>query len=325
MNIDVHAHMVPASLLAKLGAEAAKFPSMKMEPANGSLAFALPNGSRTRAISPALSDVAARLAWMDEQGIDRQLVGGWLDMFGYELPPGEGEAWARLINEDLLAFCADEPRFVALPTVPLQDGAAAARVLSEVMDAGAPGVMIGTQPRGRGGVLDAADLDPFWQLASDRRALVFIHPVFDSGDERVADYGLANAIGRVTDATIAVARLLCSGHPTRYAGARILACVGGGALPFALGRLKRNHALNPDEVADPLEQLRALYFDTILHDVKALRFLTDLVGTERVMMGSDKPFPIGDPEPAKIIEQGGFTPAECQRMLGRTAAKLFDL
>ena len=149
--------------------------------------------------------------------------------------------------------------------------------------------------------------------------------MFDSGDERVGDYGLANALGRVTDATIAVARLLCSGHPTRYSGAKILACVGGGALPWALGRLKRNHSLHPDDMADPLEQLRALYFDSILHDVKALRFLIDLVGADRVMMGSDKPFPIGDPEPAKIIETGGFSPAECGQMLGGTAVELFGL
>ena len=92
---------------------------------------------------------------MDKQGIDRQVVGGWLDWFGYELPAAEGEAWCRLINEAQLAAAKAEPRFVPLATVPLQDGARAAAVLKAAIAAGFPGAMICTLPRGIGSVLDA--------------------------------------------------------------------------------------------------------------------------------------------------------------------------
>jgi aminocarboxymuconate-semialdehyde decarboxylase len=102
---------------------------------------------------------------MDQQGIDAQVVGGWVDMFGYELPSQEGEAWSRLINNALLAAAKAEPRFVPLAAVPLQDGQRAAAVLKAAMDAGLPGTMIGTLPRGVGSVLDDADLDPFWAAA----------------------------------------------------------------------------------------------------------------------------------------------------------------
>ena len=77
------------------------------------------------------------------------------------------------------------------------------------MAAGFPGAMIGTLPRGVGSTLDTADLDPFWQAADETGAFIHIHPSFDAGDVRVNDFGLANGLGRITDAVVAVARLIC--------------------------------------------------------------------------------------------------------------------
>ena len=177
----------------------------------------------------------------------------------------------------LAAAAKAEPRFVPLATVPLQDGAAAAEVLRAAIAAGFPGVMIGTLPRGVGSVLDAPDLAPFWQAADDTGAVVHIHPSFDAGDVRVNDYGLANAVGRITDALIAVSRLISAGHVARYAKAKIVVPMGSAGLPFLLGRLARNHAITPG-LGDPAEALRHIYTDTILHDPRVLRFVVDMVG-----------------------------------------------
>src|SRR5262249_25948376 len=149
------------------------------------IAFAFAGGKPTRPVSKGLSDAASRLAWMDQQGIDRQVVGGWVDMFGYELPAAEGEAWSRLINEALLAAARAAPPFVPLAAVPPQGGARAAAVLEAAIAAGFPGAMIGTLPRGVGSVLDAADLDPFWAAADRTGAVIHIHPSYDAGDVRV--------------------------------------------------------------------------------------------------------------------------------------------
>src|SRR5262249_57529962 len=108
-----------------------------------------------------LSDVAARLVWMDKQGIDRHVVGGWPDWFGYELPAAEGEAWCHLFNDAQLAAAKAERRFVPLASVPLQDGARAGAVLKVALAAGFPGAMISTLPRGIGRLLDAAHPPPF--------------------------------------------------------------------------------------------------------------------------------------------------------------------
>ena len=208
--------------------------------------------------------------------------------------------------------------------MPLQDGARAAAVLKDAVSAGAPGVMIGTLPRGIGSVLDAADLDPFWAMADTLGAVVHIHPSFDAGDVRVNDYGLANAVGRISDAIVAVARLLCSGHVTRYANARIVAPMGAAGLPFVLGRLKRNAEITPG-VADPVEAIGRLYVDTILHDARVLQFVIAMLGTERLMMGSDSPFPIGDTEPTRIVAAAGLNADQIAAINGGLAEKVFGI
>jgi aminocarboxymuconate-semialdehyde decarboxylase len=324
MNIDCHAHLVPPDLLAAIRKDKARFPNLRLIEDGGNLAMSFAGGKPTRPVSKPLSDVAGRVAWMQKQEIDKQVVGGWVDMFGYELPGAEGEAWAMLTNEALLAAAKAEPRFVPLATVPLGDGARAAGVLKLAMAAGFPGAMIGTLPRGVGSTLDAADLDPFWAAADATGAVIHIHPSFDAGDVRVNDFGLANGLGRITDAAVAAARLICAGHPTKYKNAKFFAPMGAAALPFVLGRLKRNHAITPG-IGDPAEGLARLYTDTILHDVRVLKFVIEMIGTERLMMGSDMPFPIGDTEPMGIVAQAGLTEAQTKAINGASAAKLFRI
>src|SRR5438445_6743867 len=265
MIIDVHGHLVPTDLLAAIRKERGRFPSLRLIEDGASLAIAFAGGKPSRPIMKGLSDVAARLAWMDKQGIDRHVVGGWPDWFGYELPAAEGEAWCRLFNDTQLAAARAERRFVRHSSVPLQDGARAGAVLKAALAAGFPGAMISTLPRGIGSVLDAADLDPFWAAADETGAVIHIHPSYDAGDARVNDFGLANAVGRITDAMVAVGRLIGSGHVARYANARIVVPMGAAGLPFLLGRLKRNHQTTPG-IGDPVEALGRLYTDTILHD-----------------------------------------------------------
>lgn len=326
MIIDCHAHFVPPSLLEAIRERAADFPSVRIiEHDGGNPGFSFAGFNPTRPVAKGLTDVGARLKWLDEQGIDTQVVGGWLDMFGNELPVAEGAAWARLTNEHLAKAHKDEPRLIPLANVPLQDGVAAAEVLREAHAAGMRGAMIGTQPNGRGGVLDDASLDPFWQAADELGSVLFVHPVFESGDDRVHDYGMANAVGRITDTLIAMSRIIYSGHVARYVNAKIVAGIGGAALPYVLGRLRRNFSLDKDRLGDPDAALASFYYDTILQDTRALRFLSDIVGADRIMMGSDMPFPIGDPEPMKIVEETGFTEAEKASINGGLAARLLQI
>jgi aminocarboxymuconate-semialdehyde decarboxylase len=323
--IDCHAHLVPPSLLDAIRSQAANFPSVRLIEDGGSLGFSFAGGKPTRPVSKPLTDLAGRLQWMDTQKVDRQVVAGWLDMFAYEVPADEGARWSRLINTHLAQTAKDQPRFVPLATVPLQNGKLAAEVLREAHQAGFKGAMIGTQPKGKGGVLDDADLVPFWEAANELGSVIFIHPVFESGDDRVHDYGMANAVGRITDTLIAMSRLIYSGAVTRYGKAKIVAGIGGAALPYVIGRLRRNYSLDKEKLGDPDAALAALYYDTIVQDPRVLRFLADMVGADRIMMGSDMPFPIGDLAPLKIVAETSFSDAERTAINGGLAAKLFGL
>src|SRR5436190_3953061 len=324
MIIDVHGHLVPPDLLAAIRKESGRFPSLRLIEDGASLAIAFAGGKPSRPIMKGLSDVVGRLAWMDKQGIDRHVVGGWPDWFGYELPAAEGEAWCRLFNDAQLAAAKSERRFVPLASVPLQDGARAAAVLKAALAAGFAGAMIGTLPRGIGSVLDAPDLDPFWKAADETGAVIHIHPAFDAGEVRVNDFGLANGAGRVTDAIVAMGRLLCSGHITRYRNVKFFVPIGAAGLPFIIGRLKRNYKITPG-VSDPVEGLGMLYTDTVVHDPRVLRFVVEMIGADRVMLGTDMPFPIGEDDPVKFVGSAGLKPEQVKSINGQLAAKLFRL
>ncbi len=325
MIVDTHAHYVPASLLDALCAERRRFPSVEVLGERGAVRLSFVKQPPTRPVMPRLSDLAQRKEWLQRQRIDRQVVGGWLDMFGYELPAEEGAAWCRFLNEHMRKGAAGFEAFVPLACVPLQSGKLAATILDEALGQGFHGAMIGTQPKGVGGALDGPDLEPFWQVASARQATLFLHPMFACGDDRLNDYDLVNAAGRLTDTTIAVARLLFSGHLTRYPGVKLVISHGGAALPYALGRLKRNFDIHPKDYADPVASFRQLYFDTVLFDPRALEFLCEVAGAEKVMLGSDHPFPIGDPEPAKVVEAASLNDEEKKKILGETAIQLFHI
>jgi aminocarboxymuconate-semialdehyde decarboxylase len=323
--IDIHAHFIPKLLYERFEASSAKFPEVKLLRDEKGIRMQFPGSQPTRPISPKLSDLADRRAWMDRSGIDHQLVGGWLDSFGYELPAGEGLAWSRFYNDCLEEELGEEARFTPLATVPLQHGGLAAEVLAEVLERGFGGVMIGTLPKGNSGNLDDPSLDPFWQAASDLEAPVFLHPMFLCGEPRLSDYDLVNAIGRLADTSIAVSRLLFSGHLLKFPGMKLVISHGGGALPYALGRLARNHRISQGKYADPRKGFEAMFFDSCVFDADSLEYLARKAGPGRVMLGSDQPFPIGDPEPAKVLDGAYFNDALKKGILGETAQSVFRI
>ncbi len=325
MIIDTHAHFTPQSMLDALKKETSRFPSVELLAEDDSYKLGFAGGALTRPLSPKLRDSDGRLEWMEHQCIDAQINGGWLDSFGYELPAEEGAAWSRFMNEFLMTGTDEHEPLVPLATVPLQNGKLAAEVLEEALAAGFGGVMIGTQPHGDSGNLDDPELDPFWEAASSLKATLYLHPMFGCGDPRLLDFGMMNATGRGVDTTIAISRLLFSGHFLKYPGMNFVLSHGGGALPYMLGRLARNVEIAGHDYADPIEGFKTLFFDTVLFDPRALNFLRDIVGAEKIMLGSDYPFPIGDMTPLKVVESADLSEAETELILGKTAMELFNI
>jgi aminocarboxymuconate-semialdehyde decarboxylase len=317
ITVDVHAHAVPAELIGDLAAGRVRFPHIAVERAGHGHALSFCGGPPTRPVAAGLTDAGLRDAWLIKQRIDRQVVGGWLDIFGYELPAGEGADWALALTEGLVALAAQDPRLTPLGTVPLQDPERAAAALADMK--GLPGVMIATRAGDR--ELDDPALTPFWEAADAAGAVVYVHPGF-AGSARYSDFGLVNGLARVEDGTVTLARLLYAGIPARYPRARIVAAHGGAALPYVLGRLARNHSINAGSTADPVESFARLYFDSVVFDPAVLAFLVAKAGRDRVLLGSDYPFPIGDLAPRDVVEGAALRDAARAAILGGNAARL---
>ncbi|HSZ38534.1 MAG TPA: amidohydrolase family protein [Trebonia sp.] len=325
---DVHAHAVPQALLDMLVQGEARFPHVAVRAAKegspaGGLSVVFGDRPPTRPVAPGLTDVGRRREWMAANGVTCQVIGGWLDMFGYDLPAAEGRDWAELFTAQLTDLAAAEPGLVPLGTVALQDPDSAADALAAQRESGLRGVMISTRPGGF--ELDDPRLRPFFEAADDTGAVVYLHPGFGSASARYHDYGLVNGLARLEDTTVALARALYDGIPERYPRMRMVVAHGGGSLPMVLGRLRRNHAINPATTKDPMASFAALYFDSVVFDPLALEFLLRQAEPGHVMLGSDYPFPIGDLNPAAVVQRAQSGDGERGRVLTGTAESVFGL
>jgi len=251
------------------------------------------------------------------------VTGVWADVFGYTLPADEAATWCRLINEATLAELNGVKRVLPLATVPIQSGRHAVQELEAAHAMGFRGLTIGTFAPGM--ELDHADLDGLWATAAQLKMPIFVHPLYLYGEARLASYDLPNAIGRVNDTAIAMSRLLYSGALTRHPDVQMIVAHGGGGVPYALGRLTRNFELNPDAWADPRAGFRQLYFDSVVYDPAPLRYLVELAGADRVMLGSDYPFPILDPAPLEVVRKAGLSEEATDAILSGNACRVFRL
>lgn len=325
--VDIHSHIVPAPVFERFAAQRHAFPNVEMIPEGaGAFRFRFPGAPATRPVLEALPDLAARKTAMDRQGVDHALLSLWTDLEGYELPPAEGLAWSRFVNACLLEQLTSETRFSPLASLPLQNGAIAAQLLDEALRQGFAGAMIGTQPRGfGGGNLDDPDLEPFWAAASRLEAAIYVHPMFVCNEPRLADYDLTNAVGRIADATIALGRLIASGVLQRHPNLRLVLSHGGAALPLAIGRLRRCNEAAGNRYADPDDGLSRLFVDSCVYDARALAFVIDTFGPDRVMLGTDTPMSIAERDPVGLVDALRLGDADRRAIKGETAARVFRL
>ena len=306
MTIDVHAHCIPAGVVATLRAEGGRY-GIEIVEKDGQQRARIAGRVDAGPLRDNLSDLGRRLSAMDATGVDVQLLSSWIDMTAYALEPAAGARYARMFNEHLAETVAQHPeRFRALCTVPLQAPESAASELRHAVTAlGMVGAEIATTVDGRD--LDDPDLEPFWATAEELQCPVLVHPYASLAGRGVSRYFLGNLVGNPAESTIAVAHLIFGGVLERHPDLKVVVVHGGGFAPYQAGRWDRGFAANARGAAQNLTQaptawLRRLYYDTVLHSPESLRFLLDIVGPEQVVLGSDYPFEMGEQEPLATID-----------------------
>ncbi|MGH9443512.1 MAG: amidohydrolase family protein [Thermoanaerobaculia bacterium] len=329
MKIDVHTHILPETLpdLRKTpGGE--RF--VRLEHHAPGRARMMVGDALFREIESNCWDPAVRLAECDSAGVDVQVLSTVPVMFSYWAQPGPALELARYLNDHLAAVVAAHPtRFAALGTVPMQKPDSAIRELERcVRDLGIAGIEIGSNVNGAN--LDSPELFPIFEAAASLGAAVFVHPWEMAGRDRMTKYWLPWLVGMPAEVSLAICSLIFGGVLERLPALRIAFAHGGGAFPATIGRIARGFETRPDlfetsRCAPPREYLDRIYVDSLVHDPRMLRYLLEAMGAERIALGSDYPFPLGEARAGDLIEACGFPEETRDRLLHGTALEWLNL
>ena len=279
MRIDVHAHYIPSSIPELANRRGGFGPAANMR--------------------DSMSDLDQRLADMDERGIDIELVSA---------PPyvqNSEPDLCRRMNDATAAAIAGSQRFIGLATLPMQEPEAATAELERcVRELGFRGLEILTNVHGEN--LHAPRFAPLYRKMQELDVAAFVHPQNVLGADRLGQFFMGNIIGNPSDTAVAAGCLIFGGVLEEMPGLRFVLAHGGGTCPLLRGRWE--HAWRQHLVEDtvikrpPSEYFKKLYFDTLTHSAPVLNYLVETVGHDRIMLGSDYPFGMGDYTPPVSVQ-----------------------
>ncbi|HEY8359582.1 MAG TPA: amidohydrolase family protein [Ramlibacter sp.] len=328
-GIDVHAHVVPHDFPSYLGATVPPdWPSMA--PAQACHRSVMIAGKLYRTVSDKCWDTAKRLEDLPGMGLGLQVVSPMPELLSYWMPAGDAQQLLRYLN-DRIAAMVDEGagRLAGLGAVPLQDVDLAIRELEYVVGTlGFPGVEVGSNINGVA-IGDPA-FDPFFEACEALGAAVFVHAIRPAGMERlVGPAALQQVIAYPGDVGLAAASVITSNLLVRRPKLRIAFSHGGGTLGLLLPRLQQGWGVFPalrESVAEaPVAQARKLFYDTLVFDAPALRYLAETFGSDQLLAGTDYPFNFHERKPVERIEAAGFDADTVARLAHRNAERFLGL
>ena len=350
MKIDLHTHILPHNwpdLDAKYGYGG----FVRLDHYQPCCARMMIGDRVFREITDNVWDPKRRIEECDREKISTQVLSTVPVMFSYWAKPADALDLSRRLNDHIAEVVRSHPkRFAGLATIPLQDPDLAARELERcVRELGLRGAQIGTHVdanpySGRIDTinLDNASLQPVWSAAEQLGAAIFVHPWDMFGKERMPNYWLPWLVGMPAETSLAICSMIFGGVFDRFPTLRVAFAHGGGAFPFTIGRIERAFHVRPDLVAtenktNPRKYLAQrdgrgdvtparFYVDSLVHDADALRLLLKLFGAQRVALGSDYPFPLGETRPGQLIDSmKEFSAKEKAQLFSGTAREFLRI
>jgi len=302
MLIDMHAHVVPEHFPSAAGRDsAARWPRMDhTEPGRANVMI---EGRNFRTIHSGNWNAERRLADMDAHGADAEAISPMPELLSYWFTPRDGVDMCRHLNEFIAGLCEAAPaRFFGLGAVPLQEPDLATKELASVKQLGLAGVEIGSNVLGKS--LGEERFRDFFGEAERQGLAVFVHALHPTVADRISAAQM-NAIGFPTDTALSIASFIGGGTAARCPNLRIAWSHGGGSFPFMLPRYhngwsgtwneeppaaERGAQLRQAMPESPAELARRFYYDTLLFDRRAIRYLIDIMGASQVLVGTDYPY-----------------------------------
>ena len=326
--IDIHNHFFPRAwpdLAARYGTP--EWPWIKHTEAGKAEIMV---GDRFfRQIYSACWDAEVRLSEMDRDGIDMQVLSATPVLFAYDRPVEHALDCARLFNDAALELCAQgKGRLKSLCQVPLQDIDASCKELSRCMRAGHLGVQIGNHVGEKN--LDDPGIVNFLQHCADEGAAVLVHPWDMLGPQRMPKYMMPWTVGMPAETQLGIVAMILGGAFDKLPKSlRICFAHGGGSFAFLLGRLENAWQHHPvaHGVCElpPSQYVNRFSVDSAVFDERALQFLVGTMGAERVMLGSDYPFPLGEHRVGTLIRSSHLPAPTKDRLLGGNAEEFLGL
>ncbi len=312
MKIDIHTHIMPETMpnwVSKFGY--GEF--IHLEHRN--CKACMMKGDRLfREVEANCYEPAARLTEMDDTEVDMQVLSTIPVLFNYWAKPADGYETSRFFNDHIADVVALHPkRFLGIGTVPLQDIDLAIREMERcVNELRMPGLEIGSNING----LNLGDpvFSPFYKRAEELGCALFVHPWEMMGEQQMQKYWLPWLVGMPAETSRAICSMIFSGVFEQFPKLRIAFAHGGGSFPLTIGRIEHGFLVRPDLVAidnpvNPRDYIGRFWIDSLVHDEKAFRFILDLMGSDKICLGSDYPFPLGEHRPGSLIENLNLGPA----------------
>lgn len=325
MAVDIHTHVVPASLPPYLSA-VADIPWPSVEHVDCCHARVMVSGKPYRDIEDSCWNAARRVEEMTEMGISRQVLSPMPELLSYWLPAEDARRLGRHINEQIAAMVAEAPdRLVGFGMVPLQSTALAVEELMHLTGTlGLKGIEIGTNVEGK--PIGHPDFAPFFAAAEAQGVPIFVHPLRPAGMDRlVGPPVLEQVVAFPCETAFAIASLMTSGLIAKHPKLRIAFSHGGGAFGQMLPRLQHAWSLAPGlqkaMPQSPRELARMLFYDTLVYDPTALRFLIDQFGIDQILIGTDYPFAIMEKQPVGRLQEIGLRAGDIGKIAHENALR----
>lgn len=329
LKIDLHTHILPESwpnLAERYGCG----DWVKLDHYKPCSARMMVGDNFFREIESNSWDPVVRMDDCDRAGVHVQVLSTVPIMFSYWAKPAHAFDLSQLLNDHIAGVVATYPtRFAGLGNLPMQAPDLAIKELERcVNELGMPGVQIGSNINGSN--LDDPGVVAILEAARDLDAAVFVHPWEMLGQDRHPRYWLPWLVGMPAETATAMCSLMMGGVLEKLEGLRIAFAHGGGSAPFTIGRIQHGFDVRPDLCAvdsklSPRELLRRCYVDSLVHDPDSLRHLIDIMGPDRIALGSDYPFPLGEHVPGALIESMALAHRSKERLLSGTALEFLGL
>ncbi|HKJ17857.1 MAG TPA: amidohydrolase family protein [Xanthomonadales bacterium] len=328
LRLDIHCHVLPENwpdFNTKFGVSG--FPVIGKEDGRTIIRR---NGQFFREVWSNIYEIHLRMAQFAEYGISVQVISTVPVMFSYDQEPQHALAMSQFLNDHVASLQAEHPRrVIALGTIPMQDADTAIaemRRLKEELNV--PGVQIGSNVNQKN--LGEAEFFPIFEAAQDLGLAIMVHPWQMMGQAEMQKYWLPWLVGMPAEISRAICSMIFSGVLEKLPALRVCFAHGGGAFPFTIGRIEHGFNMRPDLVAvdnpvNPRSYFKQFWVDSITHDPQALRYLLDVAGEDRVIFGTDYPFPLGEQEPGGIAAQLNLSAASEKALFAQNALNWLNL